>query len=87
MYDKFLTRIEGKITKYIFIVSDQPLTMPGQHWLLIFVNPEINYLTDSYGIPPDFYQLCEKLHTFRRRFFVNKVDIWSLESKTRVQFC
>lgn len=84
MYDKFLTITEGKIKKYIFIVNDQPQTMPGQHWLLIFVNPEIVYLIDSYGMPPDFYQLREKLHTFRRRFFVNKVDIRTLESKTRV---
>ena len=28
--------------------------MPGQHWLLIFVNPEIVYLIDSYGMPPAF---------------------------------
>ena len=64
----------------MFIVNVRPQAMPVQHWLLIFVNPEIVHFIDSYRMPPDFYQLREKLHTFRRRLLINKVSVRGLES-------
>ena len=70
----------------MFIVNVRPQAMPVQHWLLIFVNPEIVHFIDSYRMPPDFYQLREKLHTFRRRLLINKVSVRGLESKLHCLF-
>ena len=37
---QFFTRADKEIKKGIYIKNDQSSTFPGQHWLLISINPE-----------------------------------------------
>ena len=44
--------------KGIFVCNDQPSKKSGNHWFLIFIDPEKIYFVDSFANEPKYYHVC-----------------------------
>ena len=55
--------------KGIFECNDQPSKKSGNHWFLIFIDPEKIYFVDSFANEPKYYHVDEKLRTLKKPIF------------------
>ena len=60
--------------KGIFVCNDQPSKKSGNHWFLIFIDPEKIYFVDSFANEPKYYHVDEKLRTLKKKanFYIFK---------------
>ena len=55
--------------KGIYVCNDQPSKKSGNHWFLIFIDPEKIYFVDSFANEPKYYHVDEKLRTLKKPIF------------------
>ena len=52
--------------KGIYVCNDQPSKKSGNHWFLIFIEPENVYFVDSFANDPAYYQIDKKLRKLKK---------------------
>ena len=82
---------ENSLIEGLYVINDQPIHKLGRHWLLVLVESENKKIVffDSFGRPPDYYNLLRlliqsKTNTKRRKAVsgieLNSIQLQSLYS-------
>ena len=73
--------------KGIYVCNDQPSKKSGNHWFLIFIDPEKIYFVDSFANEPKYYHVDEKLRTLKKPIFTFSKMLQSPFSTLCGEYC
>lgn len=90
--DELPQRILKNNQPIAFIINTDPKTLPGQHWLAVFITEKRSgEFFDSYGNPPDYKYFPKSIYRFLQRNCVkisyNTRQVQDLFSTTCGQHC
>lgn len=71
-----------------FVFNTDPSSKPGQHWLAIYFNKDHSCeVFDSYGNPPEFYQLNQYLNKWAKHYEYNNTRLQEWGSSMCGYYC